>query len=376
MLKLDISQYKRLQQVSSDFFDIKSDYYLSNIYEDRFTGPNRIKLLINILVEEGPKKVGFWNTYAKATIASSKVNLPLSIVEIQKLLKLSADKYKESKKKEDLELLNNLSEFISSNRLLSEACEEIETGIYPSGYGFHENPSQVLLDKIITEGKEVLFKSILVHYGVLSPNFTAYYTRQGDLPEKAVVNYLQKRGLITGDYGYDLKAVDTDSDRKLHDYDVFLARGMYHYYIEGKLAEFKNRINYVRVSHGQFVDNFVAIWNHSDLEQGDLILEKVNDAISFLQTSILTRQNFFMLNPVSAEELSILGGLSNPKTITNEISSGKSLLKKERGKSDLLTYKSCMNWLEDSKRRKANFYGFLDKPIDVSLEDLKEIYES
>ena len=376
MLKLDISQYKRLQQVSSDFFDIKSDYYLSNIYEDRFTGPSRIKLLINILVEEGPKKVGFWNTYAKATIGSSKVNLPLSIVEIQKLLKLSADKYKESKKKEDLDLLNNLSEFVSSNRLLSEASEEIETGIYPSGYGFHENPSQVLLDKIITEGKEVLFKSILVHYGVLSPNFTAYYTSKGDLPEKAVVNYLQKRGLITGDYGYDLKAVDTDSDRKLDDYDVFLARGMYHYYIEGKLAEFKNRINYVRVSHGRFVDNFAAIWNHSGLEQGDLILEKVNDAISFLQTSILTRQKFFGINPISAEELSILGGLSNPKTITNEISSRKSLLKKERGKSDLLTYKSCMNWLEDSKRRKAIFYSYLDKPVDVSLEDLKEIYNN
>ena len=382
MIKLNINEYKRLQRVASDFFDIESDYYLSNIYEDRFTGPNRIKLLINLLVEEPEKGNSFWITYAEATIASSKVNSTFSLEEIQKLLKLSEDKYKQSKKSEDLELFNNLSEFIFTNRLLSEAKGDIErTSRFPSGYSYYENPSQEILNKIIRQGKDILFKSILVNYGIFSSEMVSLYKKSPfhSPAEMKSIDYLYKKGFLAGssmaDDLSDKESYAAEVD-EMSEYDFFLARQLHHYYVEGQLAEFKNRINYVRVSHGEFLSDFTSIWNMSNLEQGEFILEKTNDAISYLQKLLSIKTNFYHFRDISTEELSILAGLQNQKTITNEISSGKTILKKVRGNSDLLTYKSCNNWLRESKRRKVNIYETLKTPLDITLEDLREIYDA
>ena len=382
MIKLNINQYKRLQKVASDFFDIKSDYYLSNIYEDKFTGPNRIKLLINLLVEEPEKGNSFWKTYAEATIASSKVNSTLSLQNIQKLLKLSEDKYKQSKKSEDFDLFKNLSEFISTNRLLSEADISIApSSRFPPYDSYHETPSKEMLTKIIDQGKNILFKSILVNYGVFTSEMVSLYKERPfhSPAETKSIDYLFKKGFLAGSSMVDDlmdEASFAAEVNEMGEYDLFIARQLHHYYVEGQLAEFKNKINYVRVSHGEFLNDFTRIWNMSNLDQGEFILEKTNDAISYLQQSLSIKTSlYYNYHDVSSEELSILAGLQNQKTITNEISSGKTILKKVKGNSDLLTYKSCKNWLRESKRRKVNFYDTLETPLDITLEDLKEIYE-
>ncbi|MDC3323256.1 hypothetical protein OAW20_02215 [Gammaproteobacteria bacterium] len=382
MIKLDVHEYKRLQIVAKDFFDMESDYYLSNIYEDKFTGSNRIKLLINLLVEEPDSGNSFWKTYAEASIASTKVNSVLSLEEIQELLKLTEDKYKKSKKSDDLDLFNNLSEFVLANRLLSEADRNIErsSGL-PNNYSYYENPSQEMLTKIIDQGKDILFKSILVNYGIFTSEMVSLYKGNPfrSPAEKNVFAYLHKKGLIAGsDMADDLmdKANYDEEVEEMGEYDFFLARQLHHYYVRGQLSEFKNKFNYVRVSHGEFLNDFTQIWNTSNLDQGGFILEKINEAISYLQQSLSIRTAFSNFKDISTEELSILAGLQNQKTITNEISSGKTLLKKVSGNSDLLTYKSCYEWLGDSKRRKVNFYNTLKTPLDITIEDLREIYKA
>lgn len=380
MIKLNIHEYKRLQVVANDFFDIESDYYLSNIYEDKFTGPNKIKSLINLLVEEPSHGNSFWKTYAEASIASSKVNSTLSLQEIQGLLKLAEDQYKKTKKSDDLKLFDNLSEFILANRLLSEADRNIErSSAFPTGYFYYENPSQEMLSKIIDHGKDILFKSILVNYGIFTSEMVSLYKEMPihTTDEMKSIDYLLKKGILSGSSVHEGNEAEYPSkEDEMGEYDLFLARQLHHHYIDGQLSEFKNKFNYVRVSHGEFLHDFTQIWNMSNLDQGEFILEKINEAISYLQRSLSVRTKFLNFMDIDTEELSILAGLQNQKTITNEISSGKTILKKVKGNPDLLTYKSCANWLADSKRRKVRFYDSLKTPLDITIEDLREIYDA
>ena len=129
---------KRLQIFSKDmygsYFDV--NHFLFNDSEGALHGlpkkrlnsdyQNLIFALIKNQCEFSSK---FWFTYGLATIASTKLNSTMSLDNICRLVEIAQKNFKETKSKEDEDLLLELLEFISTNSLLSSANAFISSNV-------------------------------------------------------------------------------------------------------------------------------------------------------------------------------------------------------------------------------------------------------
>ena len=109
------------------------------------------------------------------------------------------------------------------------------------------------------------------------------------------------------------------------------------------------------------------------LEAYDAII----DSIEHLQACLKARENLCLQSETyQINDLKLVAGLDNIKSIKNEITLGESILKPIIDNPEEVSKDSAIKWLNDPKRRKAKFYSFLNNHADVSLENLKEFYAS
>ena len=77
---------------------------------------------------------------------------------------------------------------------------------------------------------------------------------------------------------------------------------------------------------------------------------------------------------LTIDELKLISGLDNAKSIKNELSQPNSVLKRIENRPDEVTKASAFKWLNDSKRRKARFFNILENFTELDLNKLKEFY--
>ena len=158
-----------------------------------------------------------------------------------------------------------------------------------------------------------------------------------------------------------------------------------------KLRAFKNRMAYVRVDqYGEYLPTFSDLWDLTNVKKsklfdiitkktqtlsGEEAYEAVIDALDHLQECLMARENLFDDSEyLTIEELKLISGLDNAKSIKNEINQSSSVLEQIESRPNEITKASAFKWLNDSKRRKARFFNFLDDYTEIDLKKLKEFY--
>ena len=79
---------------------------------------------------------------------------------------------------------------------------------------------------------------------------------------------------------------------------------------------------------------------------------------------------------INLENLRLIAGLDNVKSLKNELSQKDTILEESRETKEGVTTESALKWLNDPKRRKASFYSSLDEPVDINIDETRRIYLS
>ena len=393
---------KRLQILSKDVYGSKFDAspFLLNDSEGALHGLPQKRLnsdyqnLIFALIKNECDFSGkFWLTYGLATIASTKLNSILSLDNICKLIEITQKNFKETKSKEDEELLLELLEFISTNSLLSSANIFITSNVDYGPLAQQKIP-QSYFERIIFEGRTLLLNSVALLYGITVGEPTELETNS--FPTKKQLESLQKIGLIEKLEQQTLNTLPDDSAAiSKEDFYSMKMDGLMHsgeiMSSERKLRIFKNRMAYVRVDqYGEYLPTFSDLWDLTNVKKsklfdiitkktqtlsGEEAYEAIIDALEHLQACLMARQNLFIGSEyLTIEELKLISGLDNAKSIKNEINQSSSVLEQIESRPNEITKASAFKWLNDSKRRKARFFNFLDNYTEIDLKKLKEFY--
>jgi len=395
---------KRLQLLSKDIYSSNFSYdpFLVNHSEGALKGmPNKrrnsdfFNLIFALIKNECSFSDQFWTTYVFATIASTKLNSTLSIESTSKLIEITQDRFKKTKLKEDENLLLELIDFISTNSLLSNESTLISSANTPSMLA-QQTINEKFFNETISKGRDLLMQAVCLIYGIPNTKSSLDYST----PTKQQLHSLKEIGLIDninyeylrdeGDYSSNLKE-QRDPRNEIHtrDHLPYLVEK------EMELRIFKNRMAYERVDNsGEYLPKFDALWEFENsknqnkknvisklIAKDELVLtgleayDAIIDSIEHLQACLQARENLCTFSETyQLNDLKLVAGLDNIKSIKNEITLGESILKPIKDNPEKVTYDSAIKWLNDPKRRKAKFYSFLEDYADVSLENLKEFY--
>ncbi len=393
---------KRLQIFSKDmygsYFDVNpflfndSEGALHGLPKKRLNSDyqNLIFALIKNQCEFSSK---FWFTYGLATIASTKLNSTMSLDNICRLVEIAQKNFKETKSKEDEDLLLELLEFISTNSLLSSANAFISSNV---DYGplAQQKIQQGYFERITLEGRKLLLDSVALLYGITAGDPSDSETNT--FPTRQQLEKLQKFDLIERLDQPTLRSLPDDSESisKEEFYSMELDGLMHGGEIvscERSLRIFKNRMAYVRVDQsGEYLPKFSDLWQMTKIKKnkifniiknkpqvlsGEEAYEAIIDSIEHLQACLLARQNLFLgSNNLTIDELKLISGLDNAKSIKNELNQPGSVLEQIENKPGEVTTASAFKWLTDSKRRKARYFHFLENFTELDLNKLKEFY--
>tara|TARA_B100000674_G_scaffold167792_1_gene135145 strand:+ start:803 stop:2029 length:1227 start_codon:yes stop_codon:yes gene_type:complete len=395
---------KRLQILSKDVYGSNFDVnpFLFNQSEGAMHGlPKKrlnsdyLNLIFALIKNECEFSSKFWFTYGRATIASRKLNSTLSLDNICKLVEITKKNFKETKSKEDEDLLLELLEFISTNSLLSGANDYITSSVdYP--LIAQQKIPQSYFERITLEGRTLLLDSVALLYGI-----TVGHPPDGEeinFPTKKQLEKLQKFDLIEKVDEPTLHSLPIDSDDNISKEEFYSIKldGLLHgaeiMSCERKLRIFKNRMAYVRVDRsGEYLPKFSDLWEMATVKKnkifniitkkpqalsGEEAYEAIIDSIEHLQECLSARQNLFLgsNNDLTIDELKLISGLDNSKSIKNEINQPSSVLEPIENRPSEVTKASAFKWLNDSKRRKARFFNILENFTELDLNKLKEFY--
>jgi len=397
---------KRLQLFSKDLYGSVFDYepFEDNLPEGAKKGlPKRKKsadfynLIFALIRNDFYFSKQFWSSYVYASVASTKLNTTLSLENICKLIEITQNNLKQSNKEEDEDLLINLLEFISNNSLLSSSDPFI-TSVNEMPMAATQTIDNKFFEESILKGRNLLMNSMCLLYGIASPKSTlpsssATRKQMTSLLKNGLIESVNESYFLESDKSV-LEVIEDSKDEP--SVISTLEHGVLLVETELMLRIFKNRMAYVRVNtFGEYLPNFSELWEFETIRNkankniikkfiskekrpisGKEAYKGIIDSIEHLQSSLNARSDLCWNKSVSLENLRLVAGLDNVKSIKNELTQKESLLdiaKKEEGQ---VTLESAFKWLNDSKRRKARFYNFLTEYASPSLEDIKEIYLS
>ena len=402
---------KRLQIFSKDLHASEFDFgvFAERHKEGTLKGlPKRKRnvdfknLIFALIKNENEFSNQFWVCYVKASIASTKLNSTFTIDQIASLIENTEERFKKTRSEKDEELLISLLEFISTNSLLSSGSE----GLISSAVELPEphlagaqTINQKFLKESIFKGRNLLFSAMHHLYGLTS--LTNQLKSYGNFPTKEQLDNLVIHGLLEnmGDLSWSDDLVKLEASLDDEEASVKITNqehGISLLEIERGLKIFKNRMAYVRVNTvGEYLPNFSHIWDSNNLTEPDkTILGRIRnkekesisgsdaydgiiESLEHLQSSLLAKSEICWNNTsISLEDLRLIAGLDNVKSLKNELSQKDTILEEFGETNEEITTKSALKWLNDPKRRKASFYSLLDEYVDINIDETRRIYLS
>ena len=350
--------------------------------------PRNLDLLLDLIKDTSDFSNKFWEVYVRASIASTKLNSVPSLKHLYKLIKMAKEKYQESGDIEDKELLDRLIQFISSNSMLSVGSRGAISPHYYDDHGYiQEEVSEEYKRLSISKGKVRLLEALLILYGITARHMDIYeHKKYEDHPTKDNLDLFFSMNLIKGNNfsGIDdaeLEMVMEKSEKHIWDDLERFEIAHASWFESGELEMFKNKLTYVRVnSDGHFIPNFATLWDSLDSSiSGKDVYKVIINSIEYLQNNLTARAVLFRFGEpyeISLEELCLISGLQNIKTLKNELLESTSLLERSENDVNCVTSNSAIKWLKDPKRRKSKYYELIKEPLIVSLEEIKAIYNS
>jgi len=352
--------------------------------------PRNLDLLLDLIKDTSDFSNKFWEVYVRASISSTKMNSVPSLKDLYKLIKMAKEKSQESGDIEDKELLDTLIKFISSNSMLSVGSRGAISPHYWDDYGYiQEVVSEEYKRLSISKGKVRLLEALLILYGITARHMEIdEHKKYEDQPTKDNLDLFFSMNLLKGNNfsgsGMDdteLEMIMEQSEKRLWvDLERFeIAEASW--FESRELEMFKNKITYVRLnSDGHFIPNFATLWDNLDSSiSGKDAYKLIINSIEYLQNNLAARGTLFGFGEpyeISLEELCLISGLQNIKTLKNELLESTSLLERSENDVNCVTVMSAIKWLKDPKRRKSKYYELIKEPLIVSLEEIKAIYNS
>lgn len=402
---------KRLQIFSKDLHGSEFDFgvFTERHKEGTLKGlPKRKRnvdfknLIFALIRNENEFSNQFWICYVKASIASTKLNSTFTVDQIATLIENTEERFKKTRSEKDEELLISLLEFISTNSLLSSGSEGLISSAVelPEGHlAGAQTINQKFLKESILKGRNLLFSAMHHLYGLTS--LANYSNMYGNFPTKQQLDNLAGHGLLEnmGDISWSEGLVKPEAG--LNDEEASMKISNLEYGtnlidIERALRIFKNRMAYVRVNTvGEYLPNFSQIWDFNNLTKPDKTflgrirnIEKesiagsdayqgIIDSLEHLQSSLIARSDIcWNTTSINLENLRLIAGLDNVKSLKNELSQKDTILEESRETNEEVTTESALKWLNDPKRRKASFYSALDEAVDINIDETRKIYLS
>lgn len=401
------------------------------------SNPKNLNLLYSLLNIENEDATKFWRAFSYFKITRNPAdNIPDSFTfqQIMSLFKIVVENHKSNDNKESEKLLNSMKHFISSSGLLQKTTQNYFGSYIANDYSARagndwsifavENVQMEILDDIALQYKTLLLQALLEFNGIITMKKVVNVHQK---PFKSDIELLEELGLVVSkesffkndnvdlewlkpafvevNKGDDTFAMDTHPLSDLENPQQLYGDRAWDNPYEEVLRDHSYRIRTIHRELSEFSNiispQVLAIKDGSTIVDSSSFDDREGtNSITFdemiYRFSIDTELDMtdfsigfdYLINVMKSHEkaigqrdlllgdLALLTGLTNQRSIANEISKKekKILAKVEKGYGDV-TFESGVNWLKDEERRNPWFEPvvstmFLD---DITLEFINSL---